>query len=173
MGLKVQEGSDHEPEELALQIAFPEGSAEGVRLADLIHCEHTTNGKCVKDIALGFNEQGRIGVMTRSILSCMYYLSQGIRVPQEHIENGMVRLPFGVVDHNEDWHVIFNELFAVRWSRFPAKNAFVSVKYHNIWFYIDNCDLASKRTFALLLQLYNLNAIVQKNRGPIISLPLR
>lgn len=176
VGLKMKAAKEHvDPEEVGLQISFPEDGEEGSRLATLLGCEKTAVGKYRKEVEIGFDEHGSVGVMPRSILSCMYSLSQGVSVPEEHVDSGIVRTPVcGTEQEQEqDWRSMFCELLAVRWSRFLPKNAFVSIKYHDYWFYIDDCDLASKKTFALLLQLYNLNAIVPKNRGPILSLPLR
>jgi hypothetical protein len=176
VGLKMKESHEktEASEEVGLQITFPGDSEESSRLALLLHSELTATGKYRKEVAIGLDDNGSMGVMPRSILSCMYYLSQGVQVPKDHIDSGIVRQPTcNSGKEDEDWHSMFCELLAVRCHRFPPQNAFISVKYHHCWFYIDDCDLVSKKTFALLLQLYNLNAIVPKNRGPILSLPLR
>ena len=110
--------------------------------------------------------------MPRSIFSCMAYLSRGVQVPEEHIERGMVRMPDHLHNEETEWAEVFRCLLAVRWSRLAPKNAFVFVQYRNYWFYIDDNDIHSKKTFGLLLQLYNLNANEAKNRGPILTLPL-
>ena len=168
LGVKVKE-SKEDSDELSLQISFPADGDESSRLAKLIHSNEMMHGKFVKEIQLGFNKEGKIGVMPRSILSCMYHLSQGVEVPSEHVECGMVKVQAG---SEKEVAEPKSELINVLCSRISPKRAFVSVKYREYWFYIDDCDLFSKRTFALLLQLYNLNAIVPKNRGPILSLPL-
>jgi hypothetical protein len=102
----------------------------------------------------------------------MAYLSRGVQVPQEHIDRGMVRVPENNHTEEQDWDEVFRGLMAVRWSMFPPKNAYISVQYRGYWFYIDDSDIPSKKTFGLLLQLYNLNANEAKNRGPILTLPL-
>jgi hypothetical protein len=173
LGVKLKENKEEESsEEVSLQISFPKDGEQGSKLANLIHSKSSLHGKFVKEISLGFNENGKMGIMPRSILSCMYHLSHGVQVPTEHVECGMVQVSAEPQEGGDPiWKSIFS-LIVVHSSRFPPKNAFVSVKYRDNWFYIDECDLSSKRTFALLLQLYNLNAIVPKNRGPILSLPL-
>ena len=175
LGVNVKKaGTGETPPEETLQIAFPAEGAEGKRLAELLRCREPTGGRCRREVDFGFNARGRMGVMTRSILSCMYYLSHGVQVPEEHIESGMVRVPVcpdGV--DNEDWQKMFCQLIRVCWSKFPPKNVYVAVKYEGYWYYIEDCDRSSKRTFALLMQLYNLNAVVPTNRGPILTLPLR
>ena len=174
IGIKTKEGkAGDEFVEERLQIAFPQEGTEGERLSKLIGCTKAIGGKCIKEIDFGYDDRGRVGVLPRSVLSCMCYLSQGVQVPGEHVRCGMVHQPVCHVEETNDWHALFHELLSVESSSFPPKNAFVAVKYHQHWFYIDDCDLSSKRTFALLLQLYNLNAIAPRNRGPILTLPLR
>lgn len=173
LGIQVvpRKESDEDPEERSLQIGFPMDSEEGERLSEILQCDQIGDGRCLKNIELGFTNAGKMGVMPRSIFSCMVYLSRGVEVPQEHIEMGIARMPEN--HHQEmDWCKVFSELLSVRSSHFCPKNAFISVKYRNYWFYIDDCDLHSKKTFGLLQQLYNLNANEAKNRGPILTLPL-
>ena len=175
IGVKAKEGkAGDEFVEERLQIAFPHGGPEGERLSKLIGCTRHASGKCIKEIDFGYDDKGSIGILPRSVLSCMCYLSQGVQVPKDHVACGMVHQPSCEIDEEEqDWHTLFHELLAVKESLFRPSNAFISVKYRQHWFYIDECDLASKRTFALLVQLYNLNAIAPKNRGPILTLPLK
>ena len=168
LGVQVSQSKEKELDEKSLQLAFPVDGVEGNRLAELIRCDQKINGRFIKNIELGFTDSGRMGVIPRSIFSCMAYLSRGVQVPDEHIERGLVHMPC----HEEDWSAVFHDLIAVRWSRFPPKNCYVFVQYRGFWFYIDDSDIHSKKTFGLLLQLYNLNANDAKNRGPILTLPL-
>ncbi|MBF8262353.1 MAG: hypothetical protein HW387_18 [Parachlamydiales bacterium] len=163
---------DQDLHEHSLQIAFPVDGVEGSRLAELIKCDQLVNGRYLKNVELGFSNGGHMGVMPRSIFSCMAYLSRGVQVPQEHIDRGMVRISESNHHEEEEWGEVFRGLIAVRWNRFAPKNAFIAVQYRNYWFYIDDCDMHSKKTFALLLQLYNLNANEANIRGPILTLPL-
>ncbi len=47
-----------------------------------------------------------------------------------------------------------------------------AVKYRSSWFYIDDSDLTAKSTFALLMQLFALQAGEIKSTGPILTLPV-
>ena len=54
----------------------------------------------------------------------------------------------------------------------PPKNAFVAVRLHGYWYYIDSCDQASKATFLLILELSRLNfARSSPNAAPVLTLP--
>jgi hypothetical protein len=171
LGVTCKECKEEEPDEVSMQIAFPDDCDEARRLAELIDADRQGSGY-VKDLQLGFSDKGELGVMPRSILSCMYYLSHGVQPPEEHIANRMVIDPVCSDENKQEWRSIFSDLIVIRSCHFCPKDAYIAVKYRNYWFYIADCDLVSKKTFALLLQLYNLNAIVPKNRGPILSLPL-
>ena len=57
-------------------------------------------------------------------------------------------------------------------SEKKPKHAYVSIKYRDFWFYIEDDDLHSKKTFMLLLELYNLQSGRGPDKGPILTLPL-
>ncbi|PHS15758.1 MAG: hypothetical protein COA78_04765 [Blastopirellula sp.] len=103
------------------------------------------------------NQRDELIISMRSLKEVMYFLSQPIEVPRSHIEKGFVRetidpatgCPF-------DWQEIFHELFQVHSGKLPPLHAAVSIQYRGHWFYIDDADIDSKRTFNLLLELFNL-----------------
>jgi hypothetical protein len=164
--------NEQDSQKQSLQIGFPVDGVEGNRLAELIKCDQKINNRYVKNVDLGFTDAGRMGLMLRSIFSCMVYLSRGVQVPQEHVDCGTVRMAEHNNHEEEEWVDVFRGLIAVRWSRYAPKNSFIAVQYRNYWFYIDDSDIHSKKTFALLLQLYNLNANEANIGGPILTLPL-
>jgi len=174
LGVQVSKQTDQnkDPQEHSLQLSFPVDGGDGEKLAEILHCDQKINGRFLKNIELGFTDAGRMGIMPRSIFSCMAFLSWGVQVPPEHIDCGLVRIPNSNHRDNPQWIELFHQLIDIRWSRFCPKNVFIAVQYHNYWFYICDSDVCSKKTFALLLQLYNLNANEAKNRGPILTLPL-
>jgi hypothetical protein len=50
-------------------------------------------------------------------------------------------------------------------------DAFVAVRYLDAWFYIDRADLDSKRMFAMLLGLFELQAPASSGAAPMLTLP--
>ncbi len=102
-------------------------------------------------------------VDTRSPLSLMYFLSQGVNVPSIDEQCGRVTLT--LTENNEyfDWNEVLEGLMRVRSIKFarPEKNCSVrgtKVSYRGRLFYIDDRDLDSKATFSLLSQLFALQA---------------
>lgn len=93
---------------------------------------------------------------TRSLKEMMFYLSHSVIVPNEHLEQGKVRLTYDVEGNSFDWTRMTENLFVVKSSKHKPKDAAVAVKHHGYWFYILDCDLDSKSTFNLLIELINL-----------------
>lgn len=171
-GKKVSEEDACKERPNTIQISFPAISECAHRLADLLEGTKKSEGRYVLNMRQAYNEQAEIGIMTRSLLSTMYYLSLGVQVPNRDIDAGTVALT-----HNEDgsifnWDEVIGDLFQVQWSRHYPQNAFLAVSYRGNWFYIDDSDVNSKRTFTLLQQVYNLQAKQQEKDTPILSIPL-
>ncbi len=169
IGVKTNgEGLNHGT---ALQIFFPSGSAEADRLSTLLGGLKTAQGYYILDMNLGFQPGGEIGVMPRSVLSCMYYLSLGVEIPQEHRDKKFA-IETETQDGKDDLFPIIRNLMKIKNSPYYPKNAYLAVKYKKHWFYIEDSDLDSKRTFSLLLSLYNLQAGGVKQMMPILTIPI-
>lgn len=166
MGVKVQEN------DRKLQIAFPYEGEEAKKLANLLKGVYTSNGNYVLSMEFGFNIKGQIGVYPRSILSCMYYLSRGVDIPQEDIDRGIAPVDKFGQTNDFKWENVIGSLIKVYTSDYFPDRAYVAIKYRNHWFYIDDADAQSKQTFLLLLQLYNLQAGIPQKGPPVLTLPI-
>jgi len=114
----------------------------------------------------------RIVVVPRSLLASLFFLSQGVVIPEDHARGGYVtvtRLPDGSAF---DWGEVTGDLIRVRASHVPPRGAHVSVPYRDTWFSIRESDVRSKTTFALLTQLFALQAGRIESRAPILTLPM-
>ncbi len=155
-----------------VQISFPANGAESVRLAELLEGVSRTKGRYVLNMRQAFNEEAEIGIMTRSLLSAMYYLSLGVQVPPRDLQAGIVAITQNCDGSLFDWNEVVGDLFEIQWSRHYPEHAYLAVAYRGYWFYIDDSDVNSKRTFVLLQQIYNLQARQQEKESPILSIPL-
>lgn len=115
---------------------------------------------------------GDIGVNTRSLLGALFYLSHGIDVPETHAAAGLVTVARGADGAPFDWGQMTGDLFRVKTARQRPPAAAIAVPYRNHWFYVEDTDLDSKSTFALLLELFNMSSKASSASMPTLTLPV-
>lgn len=103
-----------------------------------------------------------IAMLTRSMLSIMIELATKIDVPPEHVEKGST-----VPSFNQNK----GQLMTVKASKEKPENAFVAVEYKDHWFWIEDGDFYSKRTFAFVMILFSLTETGEKGNLPIVTIP--
>ena len=118
------------------------------------------------------NEPNEIRVVTRSLLGILFYLSQAVEVPEEDTREGKVTRTFKTSGEIFDWKEVTGELLRIRSDSSRPDNATLMVFYRGTWFYIDDSDLKSKSTFALLSQIFSLQAKKIKGKVPVLTLPV-
>jgi hypothetical protein len=111
----------------------------------------------------------------RSTAQVYFYLANGVEVPVEHLNCGLVQPQVDEEGKVVDGRELMRGLFEVHvrgGHKLPA-HAYVAVKYRGYWFYIDDADQPTKTTFALMLQLSRLDfARRQPGGGPFLTLPV-
>ncbi len=121
-----------------------------------------------RDVRLSYglipDDPNEIVVLTASILELMNELAWRIDVPPEHLEEGRTISSFV----REDSDV--GPLIAVHYAEERPEDAFVSIESRGFWFYIDDRDVPSKRTFALVQILLSLTDTSTTARGPVVSI---
>lgn len=95
-------------------------------------------------------------ISNRSFLEVMYFLSQGICIPDEHYQQGLITITQDINGNFFDWQNVTGELLKVYVTDKEPADAAVAVEYRGYWYYIYDSDLNSKSTFNLLLELYNI-----------------
>jgi hypothetical protein len=113
-------------------------------------------------------------ITPRSTSQVYFYLSNGVELPCEHVERGLVR-PTTDTDGNPlDGRELTRGIFEVHACKGhkPPATAYLAVKHRDYWYYIDDRDQASKATLSLVLQLSRLDFRDQKSTGPILTLPV-
>lgn len=104
-----------------------------------------------------------IVMTTRSMLQIMVELATEVNVPPEHVTEGRT-IPAIFIDDE-------NSLIGINHSREKPENAFVAVKYRDYWFYIDDRDLKSKKTFTFLMILFSVTETGGKEGLPLVTIP--
>jgi hypothetical protein len=115
---------------------------------------------------------GEVIVSTRSVEGMMLFASKGVEVPPDHIAEGLVRDVVDEAGQPFDWSRVMGDLIRVHSQKMKPKHAFVATKYRGYWFYIDDDDLNSKRTFALVMTVFAQEVAGGILPGPVISVPV-
>ena len=113
-----------------------------------------------------------INFQTRSFMGVMYFLAQSVKVPSADVDAGRVMVTKKPNGEAFDWNEVTRELMHITSSESEPESAAVAINYRGSWFYIDDADLPSKSTFALLGQLYALQSDADGKGTPILTLPI-
>ncbi len=110
--------------------------------------------------------RSELAMLTRSMLQIMVELATLVDVPAEHALEGRTPPSIPLEERDDDARVI-----SILSSRGPPEDAFTAVKYRDHWFYIDDRDFRSKRTFAFLMILFSLNETGGRDNLPLVTIP--
>lgn len=116
--------------------------------------------------------ENAIVMSMRSLLGMFFYLSHGIDVPEVHTEEGLVTVTRDAEGQVFDWRQLTGDILRVKTSPIRPKGAAVAVPYRGHWFYVEDSDLESKSTIALLIKLLNMSADSDISGGPTLTLPV-
>lgn len=157
---------------LALMIAPDAVDSESYRLV----CEAisvTCDGRPLRlRQAFGASSDGQtLALATRSLFSALYFLAQGVDVPEEDAADGVAPPRPRTKGGPFDWTESRGQLFRVFTSPTEPEKASVKVFYRNAWFYIADNDADSKVTFALLSMLITLQSGDTTKITPLLTLP--
>lgn len=108
-----------------------------------------------------------IAVQTRSILHLMQTMASQVEVPRADVET--TRVPPGW--ESSESATAGPRLIAVHCSDSRPRDAFVAIRYRDHWFWIDDRDLKTKRTFGFMMLLFTLADTAEKEALPLITIP--
>jgi hypothetical protein len=124
--------------------------------------------------AVGVSSDGEtMSLATRSLFSSLYYLAQGIEVPDTDLASGSASRPIYGASSPFVQTSSQESIFRVLTSEQEPEFASVKVFYRNQWFYIDDRDADSKTTFALVSMLQMLQSGETPRITPLITLPAK
>ena len=106
-----------------------------------------------------------LAIQTRSMLQIIIELASHIDVPPQDVAEGRVyaapRTP------TPD----FPDLIAIHSDPPASDDAYVAVSYRNMWFWIDDRNLNSKRMFSFTMLMFSLTETGGDQRAPILTVP--
>ncbi len=107
-----------------------------------------------------------LAILTRSLLQIIIQLAIEVDVPDRHVEEGRTIASRASDPENRQARMIQIESGSQR-----PEDAFTAVKYRDHWFWIDDRDFHSKRTFAFLMILFSLTETGGKEGLPLVTIP--
>ena len=113
-----------------------------------------------------------LDIETRSILSTMFNLDQGIKVPARSGSGEMVNVSLANNAQTFDSGKFKMASFELRSSQQKPTDPYTSVRYGGTWYCIDNWDEKSKETLTMLSIVLTLTAGGTPTKGPLETLPV-
>lgn len=107
----------------------------------------------------------------RSLLAAMFFLSQGVEPPEQHVREGKVTVTRDAAGQVFDWKRVVGNLLTIHSSPTEPADPFVAIRYRDHWFYIEDSDLNGKTTFNLLSYLFSLQAASGQGASPLLTVP--
>jgi hypothetical protein len=133
-----------------------------------LHGPAADAGEIVIPVSRGFGKGKGEGIAftTRSVFDLVEMLSAAVDIPGEDIEAG-ASLEYPAASP------LGRQLHILR-SRDEPKDAYISVKHHGWWYYIDKTDRPTKRFFQLVTVLWSVTiaeSTARAQKAPILMLP--
>lgn len=108
-----------------------------------------------------------LAMLTRSMLHIMVELAIQIKVPGAHITEGRTVSALSATDKEVKGKTIVD----IHSGSEKPDNAYTAVRYKDYWFWIDDRDFRSKRTFTFLMILFSLTESGGKEGLPLVTIP--
>ena len=170
VGLRVEQDAQNHKTALVTfrsKDVTQETMAESRELRELLGLAPDANELKLVFGAVAANDH-ELAMQTRSIMHIMSLMGAQVEVPPEHITQGRATPGLIETDQQGTSPVRLARIFSAISK--PA-NAYVSVEYRDHWFWIDDRDLKSKRSFAFMLILFTLSETGEKDPMPLITIP--
>jgi len=108
-----------------------------------------------------------ISLLTRSLLQIIIEIAHLVEVPEQDVTEGRT---IGR-DPGDGGGLDVTPLLRIHQGEDQPADAFCAVKYRDHWFWIDDRDFVSKRSFAFLMILFSLMETAGKGGQPIVTIP--
>lgn len=166
IGIRVDRGDDGQPSTVVVlrpPQSDPEVAAASDELRDLLGLESDV-GRFELLYAPAQERPDQLAVRTRSLLQVLMALASFVDVPAAHVDAGIATpAPPIPTDRAPMLHV--------HSGTSKPDDAFFAVPFRDHWFWIDDADLRSKRTFAFVMFLFTLADGGAGGAQPVLTIP--
>jgi hypothetical protein len=163
----VEEGVSGAKSGVFLIIGHPtaEMEADGRRVREILSLEPERGEISVSYGALQ-TEAGEIAILSRSVLDIMLEMAYSADVPADDVASG--RAGPSIYDSLDD--PSGSKLIRIRSGEEMPAGTRISVRYRDMWFWIDDTDLRSKLVLAFLLTLFSLSEGEAAGTAPVLTI---
>ncbi len=170
VGMRIVKGNDKEEATVMFfyKKKLPPGIEEAIREFDDVLGLRPGWREFSVNYGLVAADDLEIAMISRSMLHIMVDLSAQIDVPPLHITEGRTVTSLASTDGVD---AEAHRLIRVRSGPDKPDNAFTAVRYSDHWFWIDDRDFKSKRTFSFLMILFSLTESGGKEGLPMVTIP--
>ena len=131
------------------------GLAEGVTELEIVYGLYPHHGS-------------EIAVLSRSMMELLLELGFGIELPPDHVAGGRV-----TAGRQLAGEIPAKPLARIHTGVQAPADAYAAVRYKDYAYWIDDTDMASKRTFTFMLILSSLAETGQSLAAPVVTVPSR
>ena len=169
MGMRMKSAKDKEAIVMFLRPSTDEAIAAPLRkIQKLLGISESARELNIVYGSYPENEK-EIAMLSRSIVQVLVDIASYIDVPAADLAQGSVY----AVRRSPEHERLFVPLIAIRCGPLAPENSYVSVKYRNQWFWIEDRDLRSKQIFNFLMFMFSLTETGAGQAAPILTIPAR
>lgn len=170
MAFRLMRGSDDEESIVVFFYKDDTSSETEKNRSEIGRLLGLSEDKTQMTVKYGFlsQSQDEIALLTRSMLQMMITLSTLIEVPEIHVQKGLTK---SIENRPGTEEEKLGQLIHIESGQEAPGNAFASVKYLDHWFWINEGDFSSKRTFTFLMLLFSMMENEKSEGLPLITIP--
>lgn len=172
VGMKILKGQDKNETRILsfrTKMVSPETLQDIVELRELLGLDPDADEfHLVYGATAGSSHE--IALQTRSLLHILGIMAGRVEVPEEDIQEGRATrgVELAVAAGGEKL-----TRPRIRCSTTKPTDAFTSVQYQGRWFWVDNRDLATKRSFSFMMLIFTLADTSDRESLPLLTIPTR
>lgn len=127
------------------------------------------NGDIILTYGAAQRRKDELAVLSRSLVEIMGTIAGDIRVPAQHVSEGRT---FPTTDDSTYDRSDLSRVKIESGASAPD-DAFAAVRYNNVWYWISDRDLTSKRAFTFLLLFFSLAETGTVPAAPQLTIPVQ
>jgi hypothetical protein len=167
LGMRVQGGEKADQQVVLFfntRVLAPEETALVGELRGLLRLAGERSEYHVRFGAAAASE-GEIAMLTRSMLQILIDLGEYVDVPAGDMRDGRA------AESQAPSSAVLGRLLEVRFAPERPADALAAVQYRGGWYWIDDRDIASKRTFAMVMIFSTLADSGAREVMPLVTIP--